>query len=284
MVKKVRVQKGLVSPRKQGVSQQNILLIAGGLTLAAVVFVGLVVLLTQQNVGSAISLNDNPNYSGIPLGGQYPDAREIERASDVAETVTMGLNDDGVPYIGNLEAPIQIAELADFTCPHCAEYHPEMTRLIRDFGRSGEAVFLYYPFAAGTRAPYSENAARAAVCAGQQGGFWELHDELFRVQESDSISSFTASGLEDIANNIDLDGSEIRTCMSSNIADAALVATDRLSNETGANSTPTVLYRFRGEDNWRAFGSGGDIGGGQPYELVADLIREANSQETGTGG
>lgn len=285
MAKKIKATKGKapVAAGQKSISRQQLYLI-GGVVVAAIALLVGIIIINQQSVGSAVSVDENTSYAGVPLSGQYANVRQIDRASDVAEGVFMGITEEGVPFFGDPNAPIALADMADFTCPHCADFSGTYERLIRDFGRSGDAVFYYYPVAAQSRAPESVNAARAALCAAQQGAFWEMHDELFRLHRAESPSAYTPSRLEEAADEIGLDGGKLRECLNSNSADAGMIAADRLATEVGANSTPTILYRLRGEATWRTIPIGGEIGGTRSYEQLAEIIRQANAQADQASG
>jgi len=278
MAKTIKAQKP--AGTKNAIDPRQQMLILGGIIVVALVMVGGFMLLNQQTAGTVKAVGESEIYDGIPIGGRYANVREVQRASDVAEGVERGMNEDGVPYIGDPDAAIIIGEIADFTCPHCANYAPTIEKLIQDFARSGDALFEFYPLPAQGRAPASTNAARAAVCADEQGAFWEMHDELFRIHLAESPGAYgSMARIEKAANDIGLDGSKLRDCMNSNTADAAIIATQRVAQEINADSTPTVFYRYRGESQWRTLiTSGGQIGGGRPYDQLAELIRRANQE------
>jgi predicted DsbA family dithiol-disulfide isomerase len=279
MAKKIKAANPGGQP--SGANNQQ-LLILGAVIVGALVVLGLGILISQQSAGEAESLEENTTYGGIPITGKYANVREVTRGSDVAETVGMGVNEDGISYVGNPDAPIYIAEFADFACPACAQYASTMERFVRDFGRSGDALFLYYPTPLSSHEPYASNAARAAVCSAQQGGFWEFHDEIFRIHLAENIGAFTPARLEAMAESVGLDGAQIRECLNTNYADQAIVTARRIANEYGVSATPTLLYSLDQGQTWQPMASGdGGIGGGRPYEYIASLIRSANQ---GTGG
>ncbi|NJL92250.1 MAG: thioredoxin domain-containing protein [Anaerolineae bacterium] len=257
-------------------------LILGAVVVAVVIAVVAVIAINQGGAGDTVTIEENQGYAGIPIGGQNASARTVEQGPDVAEGVERGISEDGIPYIGSLEAPLVLAEFMDFTCPFCASYHPTMERIINDFVRTGEARVEIYLIPADNRAPYSTNAARAAVCADEQGAYWEMHDELLRITRAGSITDFTPEGVEDIATDLGLDGSAVRECMSTNISDPAIIQARRIAREYGVDSTPTVLYRLNTAERWNGLpDQDGSLGGGRPYETLAQIIRSANQQ---TGG
>lgn len=90
-------------------------------------------------------------------------------------------NLEGAPIEGNPEAKVMVAEFSDFQCPFCKRWTDENLGGIRDqLGDDVAMAFLHYPLT--QIHPNAGNASLAAVCAGEQGKFWEMHDLLFARQ------------------------------------------------------------------------------------------------------
>jgi len=89
---------------------------------------------------------------------------------------------DGAEIKGNPGAPVVIAEFSDFQCPFCKRWVDQSYGALQ--GRLGDDValaFLHFPIV--QIHPNAGNAGAAAICAGEQGKFWEMHDLLFARQE-----------------------------------------------------------------------------------------------------
>jgi protein-disulfide isomerase len=287
MAKKLKASNSPAAVLSQGPSAVNQqLYILGGVVVLAILGVIGFVVITQQSAGDTAAIGANENYTGVPLGGRFAEVREEARGSDVAESVSQGildtelfpnLSDDlnGMPYFGNPDASIIVGEFADFACPACMAYTDTVKELFRDFGRTGDALFIFFPTPLQIHEPEATQAARAGLCAAEQGGFWEMHDEIYRIHRAESPASFTPSGLEDMANAVGLNGSEVRSCMNSNATDEAIVNSRRLQQEVGMTGTPTIVYSLDGGNSWQPFSrdADGSISGGIPYEMVASVIR-----------
>jgi protein-disulfide isomerase len=85
------------------------------------------------------------------------------------------------PTKGAPDAPVVLVEWADFQCPYCGAAAPVIDKLPEQFPGNVRLVFKNYPLPSHE---HSEGAARAAVAAGKQGKFWEMHHLLFANQES----------------------------------------------------------------------------------------------------
>ncbi|MGE0785882.1 MAG: DsbA family protein [Sandaracinaceae bacterium] len=104
---------------------------------------------------------------------------------------------DGAPSRGSPMAPVTIVEFSDFECPYCGRAHPILQQLMREFEGRVRVVFKHYPLSAH---PHAMPAARAAVAAGNQDRFWEMHDLLFehqrQLEEEDLLGYAEQLGLD----------------------------------------------------------------------------------------
>ncbi len=64
---------------------------------------------------------------------------------------------DGGFVLGNPDAPFTVIEFADFYCPHCQEYHPEIQKFLTNYVATGKAEFEYriFPTAGGQLSYYT---------------------------------------------------------------------------------------------------------------------------------
>lgn len=87
----------------------------------------------------------------------------------------------GAPIEGSASAKVVIAEFSDFQCPFCKQWTDTSLRTLRaELGDDVALAFLHFPIV--QIHPNAGNAAVIAVCAQQQGKFWQMHDLLFSKQ------------------------------------------------------------------------------------------------------
>lgn len=82
---------------------------------------------------------------------------------------------------------------------------------------------------------FADPSARAALAAGEQGKFWEFHDELFKVEKlSDQTIRDTAVklGLDMSRYEADMNSPAIKQRVSKDVSDA---------QKAGVTGTPTVF-------------------------------------------
>lgn len=85
------------------------------------------------------------------------------------------------PIEGNRDAKVMIAEFSDFQCPFCKRWTDSSLADIRArLGNDIALAFLHFPIQ--QIHPNAANASLVAICAGDQGKFWEMHDLLFARQ------------------------------------------------------------------------------------------------------
>lgn len=92
---------------------------------------------------------------------------------------------------------VTIVEFSDFECPFCGRLADAMSGVLARYPDDVRLVFKQMPLAMHAHA---EPAARAAVAAGAQGKFWEMHDRLFadrsKLGDADLLAHADAIGLD----------------------------------------------------------------------------------------
>src|SRR6185369_12651734 len=83
---------------------------------------------------------------------------------------------------GSATAPVWVIEVSDFQCPYCKQWHDETYPMLRDqYVKTGKIRLAYVNFPLAMHA-HAFPAAEAAMCAGAQDKFWQMHDALFSSQ------------------------------------------------------------------------------------------------------
>jgi protein-disulfide isomerase len=163
--------------------------------------------------------------------------------------IEQGVTDEGFPTLGSADASIIVAEFGDFGCPHCLAFLPDVQALTDAYVRDGRAQLVYVPltFVAGKN---SVNAAEAAICAADQGAFWQLHQVIFEIQESQGATAFTTSNLVEAAEEIGLDGAALEDCMQSVRPEGVLSLATEFQRDMEVGGTPSIVYSLDGGETW----------------------------------
>ena len=123
--------------------------------------------------------------------------------------------------------------------------------MLAAYGGKVRLVHQAYPLSGHPRAP---KAAEAALCAGEQGKYWEMHDLLFAGQG--------ALGIDDLkgrARTLPLDAARFDACLDSGRMAPVVEASRTLGEGIGVNATPAF------------FVNGRPLSGLQPFERFKEL-------------
>jgi protein-disulfide isomerase len=138
---------------------------------------------------------------------------------------------------GPMDAPVTLVEYGDFECPYCGQAEPAVRELLQDFG---DVRYVWRHLPLNDVHPHAQLAAKAAEAAGEQGRFWELHDELLRHQDA-----LEPRDLMGHAAALGLDLERFRHDVHAH-ASAARVADDVDSADlSGVSGTPTFFVNGR---------------------------------------
>ncbi len=105
---------------------------------------------------------------------------ELPVAAPDADAFLAALDRYGIS-VGDANAPVVVREFADYQCPACGRFSDASQRLKEEYVESGQVRFVYFDL------PLQQHknampAAQAARCAGDQGAYWQMHDELYDMQ------------------------------------------------------------------------------------------------------
>lgn len=158
------------------------------------------------------------------------------------EGIPQDVTEEGYPRLGNPDAPIQLVEISSFSCPHCKTFHDESFPVLLERIQRGELAFVYVPFFGAGSIPNGDYAALAAMCAGEQGKFWEYHDGIFSWQSYGS-HAFAQERLLTGAEGLGLDVEAFTDCYYNNedVANVVLSTQTYVQGVQGFRGTPTVL-------------------------------------------
>ena len=92
------------------------------------------------------------------------------------------------PTWGPASAKVTVVEYSDFQCPYCELFFTNTYSQLKD--KYGDKIrFVYQQFPLEIH-PDARPASNAAMCAHEQGKFWDYHDILFKNQSDLSRDAF----------------------------------------------------------------------------------------------
>ncbi|HBB41677.1 MAG: hypothetical protein COW73_04015 [Nitrospirae bacterium CG18_big_fil_WC_8_21_14_2_50_70_55] len=131
------------------------------------------------------------------LPGQGPAAQALGVKRAVAGVV-YPIQAGDAPSAGPADAPVVVIEYSDFECPYCKQAHDTLKELVTRFPGKIRLVFKNHPLP--NLHKHAQLAAEAALAAGAQGKFWEMHNLLFAFHDA-----LTRADLDTYAQSLGLD-------------------------------------------------------------------------------
>jgi protein-disulfide isomerase len=164
-----------------------IILVAGGALLVAFAFIRPMVLKTQAPVAPVIAIT--PKAINALVNGVH---------------------------LGDLNAPVKMDVYEDFRCSGCMNYTLNYEpQIIQNYVETGKVYYTFHSFIVidgNTGSDASYRSANAALCAAEQGRFWDYHDTLYANQVTEDASFFTDERLVTMAQNLNLDMTAFNQC------------------------------------------------------------------------
>jgi protein-disulfide isomerase len=199
------------------------------------------------------------------------DDRGTFAAVVAAAPLESGIAAEGT-IIGDPEAPVTVIEYGDYQCPGCAQFAlDDQPRLIEEYVATGKIrlEFRAYSFldrvlsldpdgdvsAKGTGE--SVRAAEAALCAADQGRFWQYHDTVYRNHDGENAGAYSDARLKEMARVIGLDTAAFNTCFDERTHKGAVEALFAAAAKGGVTQTPSFaidgkVRAYRGYDDLTA--------------------------------
>lgn len=220
--------------RKQQTRETNWLVIGGLILVGALVFAGLLFL----------ALRPSQPQTVLTLA-EFCDANPINCAVE-----------------GEADAPVTMVEVSDFGCVHCTNFHNNTAEdLHAQFVEPGTVRWVVLPYAlSANTAP----AAGAAMCAGEQGRYFEFADALFAIESLDV--RLTAAGYQQAATNVGLDMDAFSSCMDDGRNLELVNANRDAARSNRVSGTPTFFLNDQ------------TLSGAQPLSVFAQTINSLLAQ------
>ena len=155
---------------------------------------------------------------------------------------------------GPANAPVVIVEFSDFQCPFCAQAATLMDQVTNAYPNDVRFIYKNYPL------PFHKEAmpaAKAAIAAGKQGKFFEMHDKLFQNQRALSADFYTKAAQE-----IGLDMEKFKKDMEDDSTQALINEEMKQAQQADVRGTPTVFINGKKPQ-------------GRSFELYKGIIDEA---------
>ncbi len=138
------------------------------------------------------------------------------------------------PTLGKDDAPVTILEFMDFQCPPCRKVASTLREVLQVRGDRVRLVFRNFPRM--EKHPLAARAAEAAMCAHEQGRFWDYCQALYENQKS-----LDERALVELAGKIGLNLDAFKNCLVSGEKAGRVVEDMTLARDLGVTRVPTLF-------------------------------------------
>lgn len=189
------------------------------------------------------------------------------RQSPVTDVQNVVLSIDGYPSRGKPSAKLILIEFTDYQCPFCSRHFQQTSPQIeRDYVDTGHLRYVVRDFPIESIHKDALKAAEAARCAGEQGRYWQMHDQLFKNQ-----SALSGDQLPAHASALGLDVQRFQRCLATNRYTERIRQDLAEAQQVGVRATPSFLLGVIEPD-----GTGVRvtkmIAGAHPYAVFKEAI------------
>lgn len=212
----------------------------------------------QEKAKAEAFLAKNKNVKPEDLYNEMLKGWETEiKAPPVADHVRRDFDTSKMFGKGNLDDPkLTIIECSDFDCPYCKKGADLVDKVFSEkaYGDKVAFYFLNFPLPMHKNA---EAAHRAAIAAGKQGKFFEMHDLLFADKSKRSEQDY-----KDMAAQIGIDVDKFVTDWNSEAVAQQIKDEKAICAKNGVSGTPNF------------FVNGRSIRGAIPWTMMQPVLDE----------
>lgn len=141
------------------------------------------------------------------------------------------------PAMGSASAKLTIMEISDYQCPFCRRQSQQaFPQLVEEYVKTGKVQYMFVDYPIAQLHPTAARSHEAAICAGDQGKYWEMHVSLFRSPVAKDDAALSAQ-----AKAVGLDMRAFEACLSSGRHAASIQASVGRMEQLGISGTPMTV-------------------------------------------
>lgn len=149
--------------------------------------------------------------------------------------MVLALGDD--PMKGDKNAKVVLVEFTDYQCPFCARHvRDTLPQIDAEYIKTGKVRYVTREFPLERIHPQAFKASEAALCAGDQGKYWEMHARLFAHQRA-----LAPDELPSHAQAVGLDQAKFSQCLEAGTKGAKVRKDLADGTKVGVTGTPAFF-------------------------------------------
>ena len=207
-----------------------------------------VVVQGDRLAGETFGVDATPYFfvNDIPFVGSRP----IDTLGRIIEYAALGGGPPEIVPMGedfHVRGSAQTAQavtvaFVDYASAESAQHALEvLPQLLDTFVDAGDMLYVLHPWAEGSDTP-SAQAAATAECAGEQGKYWEMHDQLFDQQATWTAEADPQPLFASFAGSLGLDSDAFEACLDSDWATLHAQAGSIVGEIYGVPGAPIYLF------------------------------------------
>jgi protein-disulfide isomerase len=158
-------------------------------------------------------------------------AEDEQRKGGLVKNADQIFRDKSDHVAGNQEGNVTMVEFFDYNCPWCKKSFPDVMALM-DADKNLKVVFKEFPILG----PESEYATKAAIAAGKQGKYLELHKAMYQHE-----GRVTTEAVDEIAAGIGLKMDQLKIDMAKPETAKIISRNRELAQALAINGTPAFI-------------------------------------------
>jgi protein-disulfide isomerase len=198
----------------------------------------------------------------------YRDYNPPSRPATVRDApVNAILETRDLPAEGEQQAKVALVQFSDYECPFCARHAAGVAAEIKNrFISTGlvRHVFVNLPIQSHASATL---LAKAAICAGSQNHYWEMHNRLFVDNPR------TRPEIVYLAEKLSLSVENFEACLDSPAASSRVESDTAVAKELQIRSTPSFAVGHLNQNGQVTVQK--IISGAQPFSVFEETLRTA---------
>ncbi len=147
--------------------------------------------------------------------------------------------------MGAIDAQVTLVEFSDFQCPFCRRHATTVfPELIKNYVDTGKVKIVMREYPIESIHSRAMGASQAALCAGDQGKYWEMHDLMFGNQQQLAVENLKQHAL-----SLGLDAGTFDACLDDNKHTAQIQADLAEGQKLGVSGTPSFVVGLTDPDD-----------------------------------
>ena len=171
-----------------------------------------------------------------------------------------------VTVVGNPKGKVTLVEFFDYQCIHCVKMAPTLVELVK---KNPDLRVIYKEFPIFGES--SITASKAALAAGMQGKYLQMHDALLKIGKHMDDKTVMAK-----AASVGLNMEQLKKDMASKEVAAMLDANRELADKMHLQGTPAFVIASTPDGKFNPKSEPSFIPGGSSEDVLQGLIKKAS--------